>query len=140
MNRIFVIIFLLTVGFSCSPKSEQVNESETSETGDWKEMDEFHMVMAESFHPFRDSANLAPVRMYASEMASLAEQWANSELPAKVDTEEVKKQIQELKEATVALADLVEIGSDEAIGTSLTNVHDAFHHLQEAWYKKEHHQ
>lgn len=139
MRNIFGFVFLLVVGFSCSPKAEKVDGAQ-SESGDWKEMDDFHMVMAESYHPYRDSANLAPVKTFAREMVTLAETWSTSKLPARVDNEDVKSKIQELKEATVALADLVEIGSDEAIGTSLTHVHDTFHHLQEAWYKKEHHQ
>lgn len=134
---IFALIFSTVI--SCTPKPEAEAES-NDETAEWKEMDDFHMVMAESFHPFRDSANLEPVKKYAAEMATLAEKWASSELPAKVNTEAVKSQIQELKEATSALVDLVEVGDDDAIGTALTNVHDSFHHLQEAWYKKEHHQ
>ncbi len=132
----FGLIFMSVV--SCTPKAETAEQS-VEESADWKEMDEFHMVMAESFHPYRDSANLEPVKKYAAEMASLAEQWSSSELPAKVNNEEVKNMIQELKVGTSALADLVEIGDDEAIGTALTNVHDSFHHLQEAWYKKDHH-
>lgn len=132
-----MVIFSIVI--SCTHKSES-DERLSEEATEWKEMDDFHMVMAESFHPYRDSANLEPVKMYAAEMAKLAEQWATSELPAKVNTEEVKNQIQELKEATTALSDLVEVGDDDAIGTALTHVHDSFHHLQEAWYKKEHHQ
>ncbi|HEY5692432.1 MAG TPA: hypothetical protein VIS49_13315 [Cyclobacteriaceae bacterium] len=127
-----MLIFSITL--SCTHKPEP--ESGSSEDAvAWKEMDEFHMVMAESFHPFRDSANLEPVKMYAAEMTKLAEQWTNSELPTKVNTEEVKYMIEELEEVTNVLADLVEAGDDDAIGTALTNVHDSFHRLQEAWYK-----
>ncbi len=137
--KVIIVLGLIFISVvSCTPKSETAEQS-TEESADWKEMDEFHMVMAESFHPYRDSANLEPVKKYAAEMASLAEQWSNSKLPAKVDNEEVKNMIQELKVGTSALADLVEVGDDEAIGTALTNVHDSFHHLQDAWYKKEHH-
>jgi len=29
------------------------------------------------------------------------------------------------------------VGDDNAIGSSLNELHDTFHHLQEAWYKKD---
>lgn len=139
VRTIIIFALLFTTALSCTPKTDSPDGS-NEDTAEWKEMDDFHMVMAESFHPFRDSANLEPVKEHAAEMATLAAQWADSELPAKVNTEEVKGQIQELKEATAALVDLVEVGDDAAIGTALTSVHDSFHHLQEAWYKNEHHQ
>ncbi|MEQ8426021.1 MAG: hypothetical protein RIA63_14980 [Cyclobacteriaceae bacterium] len=135
--KLFILSTMLVAGaWSCSPKTESVEEGDESTAVEWKGMDEFHMIMAESFHPYRDSANLAPARQYAREMVSLAEAWSENELPEKVNNDEVKGQLAQLKEATEALADLVEVGDDEAIGTSLTNVHDVFHHLQEAWYKK----
>lgn len=139
LRKILVYVLILTTAISCTPKPVS-DDGSNENTAEWKEMDDFHMVMAESFHPFRDSANLEPVKKYAAEMATLADRWASSELPAKVNTEEIKSQVRELKEATSALVDLVEVGDDNAIGTALTNVHDSFHHLQEAWYKNGHHQ
>ncbi|HCM77108.1 MAG TPA: hypothetical protein DIS90_12045, partial [Cytophagales bacterium] len=59
------------------------------------------------------------------------------ELPARVDNQKVKELLNNLKIQTEALADLVEVGDDNAIGSSLNELHDTFHHLQEAWYKKD---
>ncbi len=133
--RITLLCLATLTIWSCSTKSE-TTEVTTEAADEWKGMDEFHMIMAESFHPFRDSSNVEPAKQYAREMVQLAEKWSANELPSKVDNEKVKQLLEELKNESVALADLVEIGDESAIGTSLTKVHDVFHQLQEAWYSK----
>ncbi|MBX2966751.1 MAG: hypothetical protein KF845_11425 [Cyclobacteriaceae bacterium] len=123
---------------ACSAKQEQA-ETETADADDseWPLMDEFHMVMAESFHPFKDSANIDPAIANAPEMAALAEKWSTSELPSKVDNDNVKADLEELKTESAAFAELVQDGDVEAIRTSLINLHNIFHRLQDAWYKGE---
>jgi hypothetical protein len=97
-------------------------------------MDSFHMIMSESFHPYKDSANLEPVKRLAEEMATEAEKWSNASLPAKVDNEEMKASLQQLKNDTRSLADKIKSGaSDEEIGTQLNALHDSFHAIMEAW-------
>jgi hypothetical protein len=97
-------------------------------------MDSFHMVMAEAFHPYKDSANLEPAKQLAEEMAQEADKWASASLPEKVNTESVKALLTQLKTDTRSLADQVKNGApDEAIGTSLKALHDSFHGIMEAW-------
>lgn len=130
---------MMVVNWGCSSKSEHSeNEKSDSADAEWKEMDEFHMVMAESFHPYRDSGNVEPAKQLAAEMVTLASMWLNSELPERVNNETVKKQLNDLKSATEVLESKVKAGDDQSIGASLTIAHDAFHHLQQAWHKKEH--
>ena len=62
-------LFVIVLAIACG--TEQKN---------WKEMDNFHMVMAETFHPYKDSANLEPAKSRASELAAAAEEWAPREL------------------------------------------------------------
>lgn len=131
-STIIISILTANIFFACTPKTESTQEEHI----EWKGMDDFHMVMAESFHPYRDSANLDPVKQYAGEMVTLVNSWINDELPAKVNNDEVKELLNDLKEEAEALVDLVEVGDDEAIGTTLTELHDTFHQLQEAWYEK----
>ncbi|MFZ1809091.1 MAG: hypothetical protein WAU36_17795 [Cyclobacteriaceae bacterium] len=138
MNKLIWIGALLFVAtWACSPKAESATEETEEEVTEWKGMDDFHMLMAESFHPYRDSANVEPVKQYASEMVVSVNSWVEQELPSKVDNEEVKQTLKELQDGAIALADLVEVGDDQAIGESLNALHDTFHHLQEAWYKKD---
>ncbi len=47
---------------------------------EWIAMDDFHLIMAESFHPFKDSANVDPARKNALILASAAAQWLASPL------------------------------------------------------------
>lgn len=129
MNRLFFSVLVLTsLVLACSPKKEEQTE--------WKEMDEFHFIMAESFHPFKDSANLEPAKANAAEMAANAAKWADTPLPKKVDNEQVKEYMASLKAGTASFAELVNSGSDEEISQALTDLHDLFHAIQEAWYGK----
>jgi hypothetical protein len=115
-----------TIYISCGSKTE------TSET--WDEMDKFHLVMAECFHPYKDSSNLEPAKRLASEMSLSAEKWSMSPLPTPVDSDEVKGMLGELNRRTKEFAEMVKGDDDEQIANSLTEIHDLFHHLQEAWY------
>ena len=101
---------------------------------DWPAMDEFHMIMAETFHPFKDSANLEPIKTKARELAASAEKWLNAPLPEKVNNDEVKTKLQQLKTDATTLSETVKSADDKTIGESLTKVHDLFHEIQEAWY------
>ena len=138
MNNLFVFLFALLVVTACTSKKEEATETAAQERA---EMDAYHLVMAEAFHPFKDSANLEPVKAQAAELAKAAEAWVNAPLPEKVNNDDVKAKLAELKTNSDALAQLVATGTQEEIGAALTSLHDQFHALQEAWYGGEgHHQ
>ncbi len=136
--KILVLISVLAIGFtSCSTK-EKSGEAEATTTeadpNEWPEMDSFHMIMAEAFHPYKDSTNLEPVKRLAEEMAMEADKWASTALPAKVNNDAVKAQLNQLKTDTRGLADKIKSGaSDAEIGNSLKSLHDSFHGIMEAW-------
>ena len=134
-----VVLAVVAMTVACSGKKEESTETEAAATeavsnDEWPTMDEFHMVMAESFHPFKDSANLEPAKANAAEMARVAEKWAAAGLPEKVNNDEVKANLEKLKTETAAFVTTVQGTDAAAIGTALTNLHDLFHKLQEAWY------
>ncbi len=132
MKQTFIyVVIVFLIGFArCSNKTDNVSTMD-----EWKEMDDFHLIMAEAFHPYKDSSNLIPVKNLAEEMSTLAEKWANATLPKKVDNEEVKLELQKLKVDTRALADLIKSKADnETIGSSLNALHDSFHEIMEAWH------
>jgi hypothetical protein len=119
---------------ACSGKTK-TDEVANTESADWKEMDSFHMIMAEAFHPYKDSSNLEPAKKLAEEMALEAEKWSTATLPSKVDTDEVKASLGKLKTDTRALADLIKNGADDqTVGTALNALHDSFHGIMEAWH------
>lgn len=132
-----LVVALLT--FACEGKKTETTEDAdktelTSEKTEWKQMDDFHMVMAETFHPYKDSSNLAPAKAQARELFAAADKWSNSALPSNVDNDDMKTSLQQLKSETEAFEDVVKTGTDDAIGAQLTKVHDAFHKIQETWY------
>jgi hypothetical protein len=136
-QKVFRIsMILVTIGaLACSSKKHEASDEGHEVSGEtWSEMDDFHMIMAESFHPFKDSSNLEPAIKNSSAMAAAAERWASASIPEKVDKEETKAKLQQLKSAASAFDDLVKAGSPQEIGNSLTEMHDLFHELQEEWY------
>lgn len=114
--------------------TEEAKTEETEKAEEWPAMDAYHFAMAEAFHPFKDSANLEPVKVQAAELAKAAETWVNAPLPEKVNNEDIKAKLQALKTDSDALAALVATGTNEEIGAALTSLHDKFHEIQEAWY------
>jgi hypothetical protein len=132
MSKMYMILLLLAA-VACGKKSE----SASSEAGDdeWPAMDSFHMIMAEAYHPYKDSANVEPVRRMAEEMAKAAEDWQKQPLPEKVNTDEVKAQLGQLATGARTLSDRIKAGAtDEEIGAALTTLHESFHAITEAWH------
>lgn len=134
MNKLTLFGFLLFVTLVVAACGGSKKEETAANDDEWPAMDEFHMVMAESFHPYKDSANLEPAKANAAEMAKAAEKWLNAPLPEKVNTDEVKAALGQLKTDADAFTQLVQSSDTVKIGESLTALHDSFHALQEVWY------
>ena len=94
--------------------------------------------MADAFHPFKDSSNLAPAKSLAKVMAEEATKWESSTLPEKVDNEEMKTRLHKLNADSQSFLKLTSSNApDSVIGQSLTDLHHLFHEIQEGWYKRE---
>ena len=130
MKNITSLILVLALA-SCSPKKE----AEANESNEWKELDSFHTIMADAFHPYKDSSNLAPAKSLAKAMADEAGKWASSTLPEKVNNDDMKTKLQKLNEGSKGFLKLTgESVPDSVVGKSLTELHDLFHEIQEGWY------
>lgn len=131
-----IILFATFFLFSCASKKDDHHENNAQGQGEniWEEMDEFHMIMAETFHPYKDSSNLEPVKTRAAELMTAANQWASAKLPPKVDNDEMKSKLEKLKAEAAVLAESVKSADDNVIAKQLTTLHDTFHEIQEAWY------
>jgi len=116
------------------PHEHSASDSATAAEEEWKAMDDFHMLMAESFHPYKDSANLAPAKSKAAELSAAAEVWASAPLPEKVNTDEMKAKLETLKTAAQTFSATAKTTNDKAIADGLTDLHDQFHAIQEMWY------
>lgn len=127
----YLISIGLIVLFSCSEKHKE-------ESGDveWKEMDDFHSIMADVYHPLKDSNNLEPIKEQADDLATAATKWKDSKLPSKVDNDEIKEKLDTLQSGTQQLVKAIKDGdSDEAIAAKLTILHDTFHAIMESYYQ-----
>jgi len=132
--NLVLLACLLFAMASCGQKSEPAVATGQEEE-DWTALDDFHMVMAEVYHPYKDSSNLQPIKERAEELAQAADAWAAAALPAKVDNEEVKKMLQDLKAGTRTLAnDIAGGAAEDQVGAKLEELHTLFHHVQESWY------
>lgn len=134
---IFVVVLGLTL-VGCQSKEQKAEEA-TDEQIEWAEMDAYHMLMAEAFHPYKDSSNLAPAKTGAVELAAEAVKWASAPLPSKVDNEQMRAMLERLKLNAGTLSEKVQMNaSDEEIGQALTTLHDDFHAIMEVWHGGEH--
>ncbi len=129
-NRLAILMLTLSFAWvACSGKKEATSESRT-----WEAMDAYHLIMAESYHPLKDSANLAPARANAELLAAEADKWAASTFPDRVDYEGMRAQIESLKVNSRGFADKVKSGTpDSELAAALTALHDEYHHIMEAW-------
>ena len=135
MRILFYGLLMLTFA-SCASKKDQ-DHGLHHDASTWEEMDDFHIIMAESFHPFKDSANLEPARARASTLMTAASDWASAPLPESVNNETMRSRLAQLKEQAATLAESVRSEDDNEIGEQLTKLHDTFHEIEEAWYKRD---
>lgn len=137
--KYIVLIVMVAALFGCQPAKKEVPAEKADTTAvaseDWKEMDDFHMIMAESFHPYKDSANLEPAINQASQLAEKAATWQGAPLPERVNNPTVQGKIDSLKTLTNTFAVTAKSGDKALISKELTTIHDLFHTIQEAWYK-----
>jgi hypothetical protein len=133
MKRFSILALSAMVLFSCTHKSNHEEES-----GDWKELDAFHKIMAKAYHPLKDSGNLAPTKQLIKQLADDAEKWSNSELPEKVNTPEMKEKLQKLKIDARALENEIQSGAiDDIIKVRMNQLHDQFHEIMKAWHSND---
>lgn len=93
----------------------------------WKEMEAFHMAMAETFHP-AEEGNLQPVREQAGDLLAKAKTWQASPVPSDYDQAKTVKALQALVEKCERVEAAVKAKQDDAQLTKLiTEAHDAFH-------------
>jgi len=91
--------------------------------------------VTEAFHPFTDADNLEPVKRMAQDLAQQADKWDLENLPEKVNNNEIRAKIIQLKEDTRALSDMIKNdGSDHDIGVSINAIHERLHKIMEVWH------
>jgi hypothetical protein len=140
MKYKLVALAVLAIGcialVSCGSKEKkEQKEAASADSDEWPELDAFHAVMAEVYHPLKDSGNVQVIMARGEELAAGADKLASTKLPAKIDNDETKALVKSLQEGTRRLANEIKDGAPEdQVGTELEDLHTLFHQVQEAWY------
>lgn len=129
MKISILLSIILLVACTSSKQSKLVQQSKS-----WNEMDNFHMVMAELYHPFKDSANFKPVKMHHQELTKASEAWVKSTVPEHMNNEKIKLALLQLQQDVTGLTEAIRGGVDKEIGKSLEELHALFHEIQSMWY------
>ncbi|HYE53359.1 MAG TPA: hypothetical protein VD996_00895 [Chitinophagaceae bacterium] len=107
------------------------NNAAAQHSSSWKEMDTFHDVMSETFHPSEDG-NLQPIKSRIDEMVNKAKAWQKSAVPDKYDAKKSKEKLKELVKGAESLRKTIRNnGSDADITKQLSDLHDVFHDIME---------
>jgi hypothetical protein len=118
MNKILIVIALFIANFSFSQAPAE-----------WKEKDEFHKVMAQTFHPVEDG-NYNPIRERSNEMYQKAVAWQKSTIPAGYNKKKISKVLKKLVKESKELDKKIKAGTTDAeIKADLTELHDIFHEI-----------
>ena len=100
------------------------------EKDSWQALKDFHMVMAQTFHPVEDG-NFAPIKERSGEMVAKAQLLAASKVPSSFQSAAISKAIKDLVNGSVSLDKLVKKkAKNEKIKLSLIKLHDTFHVIQ----------
>ncbi|MFN8349750.1 MAG: hypothetical protein U0X91_32420 [Spirosomataceae bacterium] len=100
----------------------------------WKELDDYHAVMSQTFHP-AEEGNLQPVLARAGELAEKGAVLKKSTIPADYQKEGVKTSVNLLAKESKALAEMVQKKRpEEEIKKAIFALHDRFHEVMEKCY------
>ncbi len=138
----YLVLALLAFSLTSCAKKEDAKPQATEaqkpapKLEEWAEMEIFHNVMAETFHPMEDG-DMKPILTRAQEMADKAKAWQNSTMPARYAPvkDSVNFYLAKLVSESQALADLVaKKAKEEDIKKNLTALHDRYHTVSDFCY------
>ena len=128
MKRIFSL--LAVVALIAAAPLAQAQTADAKAT--WKEKDDFHKVMAETFHPMEEG-NLEPIKKRSLELFEKAQAWAAAPIPKELDQEKIRTSLNNLARQTRELNAKINYSktpvADSEIIEGLTKAHDTFHEI-----------
>lgn len=131
-KNLTLLCFVLSVFLSNSISAQTKFEN-------WKELKEFHKVMAQTFHP-SEEGNLEPIKTRSAEMAEKAAALKKSSIPTEFDRKEVRAAVKQLAKDSKKLDKMVKNkAADADITKSLSALHDVFHRIVGLCSNEDHH-
>jgi len=129
MKKIFTLAFVATAALFFNPAQAQKKAK-------WAEMEAFHDVMSDTFHP-SEEGKLEPIRKRSQEMVDKAIAWKNSTAPEGYNQDAVKGMLKKLVRGSKELNKMVRKNeSDDELKKELSELHDVFHEIMEKSRKK----
>jgi hypothetical protein len=120
MKQLFFIVLLAGVAFKAQAQQPV-----------WKELDDYHSVMAQTFHP-SEEGNLQPIKERSGELADKAKALQKSAIPAAYQKPGVEETLDKLAKESKALDKMVRKKKPDAdITKALAALHDRFHEVME---------
>lgn len=96
----------------------------------WQALKDFHVVMAQTFHPVEEG-KFGPIRERSGEMLAKAQLLAASKVPTSFQSPAITKAIADLVDGSAKLDKLIKKkGKDDKVKESLIKLHDTFHVIQ----------
>jgi hypothetical protein len=110
--------------------------SVTAQSKKWKEMEEFHTIMSDTYHP-AEEGKLEPIKSRSQEMVTKAMAWVRSTAPEGYNKKSVNILLKELLRGAKELNGLVKANApDKEITDKLSKLHDVFHSIMEKCQEK----
>lgn len=105
-------------------------EKEHASSG-WKELDAYHKLMMDTWHPAKGANDLKPLKLKAKDLSASAKSLAKSTPPAACNRADMVEAARQLAPASDALAQQVLSGaSDAALKSALQDLHEKFELLE----------
>jgi hypothetical protein len=108
------------------PKPMSGMESHHASSSGWKELDQFHDLLAATWHPV-GKGDFKPVKEKAAKLAEAAKAWGESKVPAACDKKPVRDAVAASVVNARAVADLVaKQAPDSSLKGAMKKLHDSF--------------
>jgi soluble cytochrome b562 len=131
-TKLIAALAVLTIPAIVSAQAAPMQHAESS---GWKELDAFHKILAEAWHPAAQG-DTKIARAKATELVEAARVWRRSKAPASCTGEAVRTGMTRMATELDWFADAVKReSSDDAVKVTLKTVHDTFEGFAEACMK-----
>jgi hypothetical protein len=116
-----------------------VISARSQEKKTWKEMEDFHTVMSQTFHP-AEEGHLDPIKNRSQEMVDKAVAWQKSTAPEGYDKKKVEASLKKLVKGVKELNTLIKAKTaDKTVKEKLSGLHTIFHEIMEKCGSEDHH-
>ncbi len=135
------LLAIFAFAFSACTADEAPQEEKLEETVDdktiqsrkraWEAaLDSYHTLMSDAFHSAEED-NLEPLKQKYGQMGAVAKAWVKIPVPKEYQKDNIAEALKELEKESLAMAKVVEEGTEAEMKEAIYALHDVFHKVQE---------